>query len=256
MFSALESIPFTVSAPHTTEATLATSDNAIAYSNIPTIIRILDEARGMRVTLTIKLEQDQRTHVFHTRIQQLNELRLQAVLHRLSPGAWQQLITGTREVEVSCQLPTGLLYFRTTIAPFDNDPGNPYCVLAIPGILYKHQLRSSYRVNLPPGSSHIALPLGSRVLNGYCLNLSLEGCCAIFRGDLDLLERDDKLPKLTLSLDDDLQFSTAATVCRKSVLQNGSTQLGLRFAPLGGDLQRKLQTSLTSLQRRQLRKYS
>jgi hypothetical protein len=37
-------------------------------------------------------------------------------------------------------------------------------------------------------------------------------------------------------------------------MQNGSVQLGLRFEPLDTDLQRKLQTSLTSLQRRQLRK--
>jgi hypothetical protein len=37
-------------------------------------------------------------------------------------------------------------------------------------------------------------------------------------------------------------------------MQNGSTQLGLRFEPLDTDLQRRLQASLTTMQRRQLRK--
>ena len=76
----------------------------------------------------------------------------------------------------------------------------------------------------------------------------------MFRGDLESMTRDVFVPGLAVSLDDSLQFTIDATVCRRQVMQNGSTQLGLRFDALDTDLQRKLQVSLTALQRRQLRK--
>jgi c-di-GMP-binding flagellar brake protein YcgR len=176
------------------------------------------------------------------------------VLHKLTPSNWHEFIKSDIDVEVSCQLPSGLLRFRSTLAPLEAETVTPYCVMQLPQLIYKHQLRSSYRVTLPPGSSSLALPLGDRTLNGYCLNMSLDGCCGIFRGDLEMFQRDFVVPALTVSLDDSLQFTTEAVVCRRQLMPNGSTQLGLRFDPLSADLQRKLQVSLTNLQRRQLRK--
>jgi c-di-GMP-binding flagellar brake protein YcgR len=235
-------------------AALPDSDNAIAYNNLPTIMRILDDACSKRATLTIKLETDHKLHIYHSRIQSVDAVNMQMVLHKLSPTNWADLMTREFEVEVSCQLPSGLLRFYSTIAPLEAETINPYCVLALPKVVHKHQLRSSYRVVMPPGSSTLAFPHGDRTVNGFCFNLSLEGCCGIFRGDLDLLMRDVVVPGLTLSLDDALKFTTDATVCRRQVMQNGSTQLGLRFEPLDTDLQRRLQASLTQMQRRQLRK--
>ncbi len=230
------------------------TDSAIAFSNLPTIVRILEDACSKRATLTLKLDTGGKLYVYHSRIQSVDTGHMQMVLHKLMPATWADLITREFVVEVSCQLPSGLLRFHSTIAPLEAETINPYCVLALPRILYKHQLRSSYRVVMPPGSSSLAFPHGEGRVQGYCLNLSLEGCCGIFRGELDTLVRDTLVRKLTVSLDDALQFTIDATVCRRQVMQNGSIQLGLRFEPLDSELQRKLQTSLTSLQRRQLRK--
>jgi c-di-GMP-binding flagellar brake protein YcgR len=175
-------------------------------------------------------------------------------LHKVTPPHWAELVTQDFDVEVSCQLPSGLLRFQSTLAPLEAETITPYCVLALPRVLHKHQLRSSYRVVMPPGASSLSFPHGQRMLQGFCLNLSLEGCCGIFRGELETLTRDVPVPGLTVSLDDSLQFTTDATVCRHQLMQNGSTQLGLRFDALDVELQRKLQVSLASLQRRQLRK--
>jgi c-di-GMP-binding flagellar brake protein YcgR len=232
----------------------AGSDSVIAFNNLPVIARILDDACARRATVTIKLETGSKLHIYHSRIQSVDTIHMQMVLHKLMPSNWVDLITQEYDVEVNCQLPSGLLRFRSTIAPLEADAINPYCVLTLPQTLYKHQLRSSYRVIMPPGSSSLTLPYGERRIQGFCLNLSLEGCCGIFRGELDTLTRDAPVPDLTVSLDDSLQFTTDATVCRRQVMQNGSLQLGLRFDALDTDVQRKLQVSLTSLQRRQLRK--
>jgi c-di-GMP-binding flagellar brake protein YcgR len=238
----------------TMQAVLQDSDNAIAYNSLPTIIRLLEDAAGKRSTLTIKLETGNRLHIYHSRIQSVDTTHMQLVLHKLTPSNWAELVTKEFDVEVNCQLPSGLLRFNSTIAPLEAETLSPYCVVALPKTIYKHQLRSSFRVLMPPGSSSLALPVGERSINGYCLNLSLEGCCGIFRGDLDTMTRDVFVPGLKVSLDDSLQFTTDVTVCRRQVMQNGSTQLGFRFEALDTDLQRKLQASLTQLQRRQLRK--
>jgi len=230
-------------------------DSAIAFSSAPSIARILDDACSKRATLTIKLETGSKLHIFHSRIQSVDTSHAQMVLHKLMPSGWAALITQEFAVEVSCQLPSGLLRFQSIIGPLEAETINPYCVLALPEVLYKHQLRSSYRVIMPPGSSSLTLPYGERRIQGYCLNLSLEGCAGMFRGELDGMTRDVFVPNLTVSLDDSLQFTTDATVCRRQVMQNGSTQLGLRFEALDVEVQRKLQVSLTSLQRRQLRKH-
>lgn len=230
------------------------SENAITFSNLPTIVRILDDACANRANLTIQIETGSKVYVYHSRIQSVDAVRMQMVLHKLTPSTWLDLVTKEFEVEVSCQLPSGLLRFRSTLAPLEARTINPYCVLALPRMLHKYQLRSSYRVIMPPGSSTLALPLNARKLQGFCLNLSLEGCGGMFRGDLEALTRGVFVRDLTVSLDDALQFTTDATVCRRQVMQNGSTQVGLRFEPLDADLQRKLQASLTHFQRRQLRK--
>lgn len=230
------------------------SDNAIAYSNPATIARILDEACAQRATLTLKLETGAKLHIYHSRIQSVDTRYMQMVLHKLTPSTWLELVTREFDVDVTCQLASGLLRFQSTLAPLEAETVNPYCVLALPALLHRHQLRSSYRVVMPPGASSLSLQYGASMLQGFCLNLSLEGCCGIFRGDLAGLTREARVPALKLSLDDSLQFTTAATVCRRQLMQNGSTQLGLRFDPLDIELQRRLQTSLTGLQRRQLRK--
>jgi c-di-GMP-binding flagellar brake protein YcgR len=235
---------------------LLNTDSAITFSNLPTIARILEDACSKRALLTLKIETASKLYVYHSRIQLVDLAHMQIVLHKLTPSSWLDLVTQDLDVEVNCQLPSGLLRFQSVLSPLEAETINPYCVLALPGTLYKHQLRSSFRVTLPPGSSMLKLPLAERLLNGYCLNLSLEGCCGIFRGNLENFPRDSVVPALTVSLDDSLQFTTEATVCRHQIMPNGSTQLGLRFEPLDADLQRKLQASLTSLQRRQLRKNS
>ena len=230
------------------------AENAIVYHSQPTIARILDDACSKRATLTIKLETNSKLHIFHARIQSLDTAHMQMVLHKLAPSNWAELVTQDFHVDVSCQLPSGLLRFQSTIAPLEAEAISPYCVLALPGLMYKHQLRSSYRVVMPPGACALSFAFGAHVLQGFCLNLSLEGCCGMFRGDLDTLTRDVRVRDLTVSLDGKLRFTTDATVCRRQPMQNGSTQLGLRFDALDTDLQRKLQASLASLQRRQLRK--
>lgn len=230
------------------------SDGAVACSSPATIARLLDEACAQRATLTLKLEAGTKLHIYHARIQGVDTRHMQMVLHKLTPSNWLELVTQEFDVDVSCQLACGLLRFQSTLAPLEAETVNPYCVLAMPALLHKHQLRSSYRVVMPPGASSLSLQLGERTLQGFCLNLSLEGCCGLFRGDFATLARDAVIPTLNVSLDDSLQFTTAATVCRRQLMQNGSTQLGLRFDPLDIELQRKLQTSLTGLQRRQLRK--
>lgn len=231
------------------------SDAAISYSNLPTIVRILDDACAKRATLTLRVESGGRVHIYHSRIQSIDTVRMQMVLHRLMPSHWSELITREFDVEVSCQLPSGLLRFNSTLAPLDADGASPYCVLSLPTLLHKHQLRSSYRVMMPPGASMLTLVHEGRTLQGYCLNLSLEGCGGIFRGELATLLRETEVPALTVDVHGELQFTTSATVCRHQVMPNGSTQLGLRFDSLDADLQRKLQACLTSLQRRQLRRH-
>ena len=238
----------------TLQAAFADADGAVLVSNPATIARILDDAASKRATLTIKLETAAKLYIYHSRIQGLDMAHSQMVLHKLMPANWVEHVTTEHEVEVSCQLPSGLLRFRSTLAPLEAETISPYCVLALPRELHKHQLRSSYRVVMPPGSSSLTLLHGGTTVHGHCLNLSLEGCGGMFRGELAELTRDVVVPQLSVRLDDTLHFTTAATVCRRHPMQNGSTQLGLRFDALDVEVQRKLQVSLTNLQRRQLRK--
>jgi c-di-GMP-binding flagellar brake protein YcgR len=234
-------------------AALPPSDSTLVFNHAPAIARLLDEAREKRRALTLKLDLGEKLYIYHSRIQQVDAGNGCALLHKLVPSGWQDLVTEPRHVEVSCQLPSGMLRFQSKLLPQDAE--EPLlCRLTLPSLLYKHQLRASFRVILPPGSGVVALPWQDRVIRGYCLNLSLEGCCGVFRGEFTELQRDTEIVDLAVSLDEGLQFRTDAAVCRKQAMPNGSTQIGLRFDPLPADLQRKLQTSLTGVQRRQLRR--
>jgi c-di-GMP-binding flagellar brake protein YcgR len=235
------------------DSELQDTDNTITYHTPLAIARILEEACAKRAPLTIKFETASRIHRFHSRIQRVDPLRMEMVLHKLMPPTWMDLVTQALDVDVSCLLPSGVLRFQSTLSPLEADTTNPYCVLALPQLLLKHQMRSSYRVVIPPGSSSLSFTWHERDVRGFCFNLSLEGCCGIFRAGLDGLTRDVVVPNFTISLDDSLQFTTGATVCRRQVMHNGSTLLGLRFDALDSELQRRLQASLTSIQRRQLR---
>lgn len=239
--------------PRMLDSELQDTDNTITYQTPPVILRVLEEACSTRATLTVRYETTTRAHRFHTRIHSVDMLRMQVMLHQLTPADWLQLIAEDGEVDVRCHMPSGVLSFRTSPAPFEGDTTHPYCVLSLPLVVHKQQKRSSYRVVLPPGSSSVAFTWHERRLQGFCFNLSLEGCCGIFRGNLEDVVHDEVLADLSIALDDSLQFTTAATVCRRQLLPNGATLLGLRFDTLESDLQRRLQASLTSIQRRQLR---
>jgi c-di-GMP-binding flagellar brake protein YcgR len=239
--------------PRMLDSDLQDTDNTVTYHTPLAIARILEEACAKRAPLTIKFETASRIHRFHARIQSVDPLRMEMVLHRLMPPNWIELVMQGLEVDVSCLLPSGVLRFQSQLSPLEADTTNPYCVLTLPQVMQKHQMRSSYRVVVPPGTSALSFTWEAREVRGFCFNLSLEGCCGIFRAGLDGLTRDIIVPDFNISLDDSLQFTTGATVCRRQVMHNGSTLLGLRFEALDSDLQRRLQASLTSIQRRQLR---
>ncbi|MDY6981498.1 MAG: PilZ domain-containing protein [Pseudomonadota bacterium] len=239
--------------PRTLESELQESDNTLTYDSPLAIARVLDEACAKRAPLTLKLETASRIHLYHSRIQSIDSAAAQMVLHQLMPSNWTELVTHEFVADVSCVLPSGVLRFISTLAPLEAATTNPYCVLALPQVMYKQQSRSSYRVVMPPGSSRLSLIWRDRLVHGFCFNLSLEGCCGIFRGELDMVSRGVVVPGLSVSLDDSLQFTIAATVCRRQAMHNGSTLLGLRFDPLESELQRRLQASLTGIQRRLLR---
>ena len=239
--------------PSMLDSELQDSDNTFTYDTPLAIARVLDEACAKRASLTLRLETASHVHLFHSRIQGVDLAAMRVVLHQLMPSNWMELVTREFVTDVSCLLPSGVLRFISTLAPLEADTLNPYCVLALPQLVHKQQSRSSYRVVVPPGSSRLTLIWRDRIVHGFCFNLSLEGCCGIFRGELDMLARGTIVPGLSMSLDDSLQFTVAATVCRRQMMQNGSTLLGLRFAPLDSDLQRRLQASLAGIQRRLLR---
>lgn len=239
--------------PRMLDSELQDSDNTLTFNTPLAIARVLDEACAKRAALTLRLETASRVHLFHSRIQSVDSAAMQIVLHQLMPSNWMEIVTREFVTDVSCQLASGVLRFVSMLAPLEAGTLNPYCVLALPQLMYKQQSRSSYRVVMPPGSSRLSLIWRDRIVQGFCFNLSLEGCCGIFRSELDMLARGTAVPGLSISLDDSLQFTVAATVCRRQVMHNGSTMLGLRFEPLDSDLQRRLQASLTGIQRRQLR---
>jgi c-di-GMP-binding flagellar brake protein YcgR len=231
-----------------------TADGYVTLDNRASTARMFEECFGLRSTLTIKLQVASRLHVFQTRIHHVDVVQGSVMLHRLSPAGWRELVDGPTAVEVSCQLPSGLYRCTTQLAPLEQDPQNPYSMLSFPDVLYRFQLRSSFRVNVPQHSSMIVLPWSEQVFNGNCVNLSLDGSCAFFRDNLSAwLRKDDVLDNLHFMLDGALQFRASAIVCRLEALPAG-TRLGLRFQALDTALQRQLQAELTRLQRESLRR--
>jgi len=225
-----------------------------ALSHPATVQRLLHDCADASSELTIRIEQDGRLQVLHGVIRSVDANG--ALLHRLRPLQWHGLLAEAPvDVEVSYRLPTGLFRFQATLRPFEPGPSNPYCILSLPAVIHQKQARGSYRVNLPVRSTQALLPLEGTVLAGYCLNLSMEGCCCVFREVIAAhFAINDVIPGLGLVLQDILTFDTAATIRRIETLDSGSTRLGLRFAPLPPLQQRQLQAALTTLQRDWLRK--
>lgn len=233
-------------------------------ANTFSIERKLEEIRRKRLPLTLHVYKGDRDYVYQSSIQALEPGTNRAILTQLTPSSWRNLIQEKLQVTVSCYMPNGHLLFDSTVFPFENMETSLYCVLDFPAEMHKQQLRSSYRVSMQEHDTHLSLWVNNRKFSGKCLDLSLNGCCGQFSDELQeylhsITEENDEPVledsrfALHVALHDSLQFETVARVCRSKPEEGGKLTLGINFMKTDSDWQRKLQRSLSAIQREQLR---
>jgi c-di-GMP-binding flagellar brake protein YcgR len=229
--------------------------------NTSSIERKLEEIRRKRLPLTLHVYKDNKDYVYHSSIQTLEPGSNRAILTQLTPSSWRNLIQEKLHATVSCYMPNGHLLFDSTVFPFENNETSLYCLLDYPAEMHKQQLRSSYRVSTLEHDAHLSLWVNNKRFSGKCLDLSLNGCCGQFSDELSSYltsDEDDTVlndPRFALqvALGSSLQFETVARVCRSKAEEGGKLTLGINFMKTDSDAQRKLQRSLSAIQREQLR---
>lgn len=235
--------------------------NSSDYSLIqrkPAILRKLDEIQRSRVQFRVHVFVDgEVVGVYNSSIQRVDAKSGTVILHQLSPNTWRKHVVRKHPVTISCYLKSGHLVFDTLIAPLDDEPHNPFCVLQIPTSMHVQQLRSSYRVTLLPNTASVELRIGRHLVTGKCLDLSLNGCCALFPPLLsDLLQENDAPGGgwlLRVYYEGRELFMTNATICRKKDEVAGLLTVGLNFSKAETERSRILQPLLLNLQRERIR---
>lgn len=230
-------------------------------TNADSIERKLEEIRRKRLPLTLHVNKDGKDYVFHSSIQSLHPGTQRAILTQLTPTSWRSLIKEQLHVTVSCYMPNGHLLFDSTIAPFANGETSLYCMMDFPAEMHKQQLRSSYRVSMQQHDAYLSLWVNEKKFSGKCLDLSVNGCCGEFSGELQQFladaetsgALDDSRFTLQVALDDSaLRFDTVARICRSKPQADGTLTLGINFVKTSSEWQHKLQQSLSVIQRMQL----
>lgn len=229
--------------------------------NPVTITRILNQMHFASSKVSIHVEDDNGdTRTFHSTISRVDRKQRQIIIHQLQPKGWLQVANSGQKVEVNCFMSSGQLSFYSTLSSLDASRENYYSVLALPDEVSKFQLRSAYRVFMPPGTCKVSLVLrdaaGSDTrMDAVGMDLSLDGSCLRFIGDvLSLLPEEKVLHDLQFDvLSGKVQFSSTARICRLTASQGGQTIAGIRFLPLPEPVKKQLETALAEVQRQQLR---
>lgn len=232
----------------------------VTLSNPVTILRLLNQLHFSRSKVLLHAENEAGVHSFHSTIARVQRKERGIVLHRPEPRDWQRIVAPGTIVEVICFLPSGQLSFFSALWPLDDAGQSHYCTLTLPAEVSKFQLRSAYRVFLPPGSSSAQLTLqdteGKLLLcDAAVLDISLEGCALRCKGDvLPLLSQHTLLPEVHFTLlNGSLRFTCDLRLCRSSTTRMGQVLAGGQFLPLPEVLARRLQALLAEVQRQQLR---
>lgn len=238
----------------------ATGFGYVTLSNPVTILRLLNQLHFSRSKVLLHAENEAGVHSFHSTIARVQRKDRGIVLHRPEPRDWQRVVAPGTLVEVICFLPSGQLSFFSQLWPLDDGGNSHYCTLTLPAEVSKFQLRSAYRVFLPPGSSTALLTLldteGKQLLcEAAVLDLSLEGCALRCSAEvLPLLSQHALLPEVRFSLlNGSLQFNSDLRICRSSTTRMGQVLAGGQFLPLPDAQARRLQGLLAEVQRQQLR---
>lgn len=264
--------PAPANLPNTVLATSLRPENSVqefdyvTINNPTTINRILNQMHYSHSKVSIHVEVADKVNgnssvcSFDSSIARVSRKDNQLIIHQLSPKGWQKVIKPGQLVEVNCFMPSGQLSFFSHLSPLDETRENYYCILSMPKEVSKFQLRSAFRVFMPPQTCRIGVTLkdadGKYVdFEGVGLDLSLEGCCLRFIGDVfPLLEEARIFRNLQFNiLSGALNFTTDAKICRLSSGQGGQTIAGVRFLPLPDSVKKRLQTALVDVQRIQLR---
>lgn len=245
-----------------------TTDQAFDYvtiTNPVTINRILNQMHYSHSKVSIHVdgpnngESENTAITFHSSIARVSRKDNQLIIHQLSPKGWQKVIKPGQLVEVNCFMASGQLSFFSRFSPLDETRENYYGVLSMPTQISKFQLRSAFRVFMPPETCKISLTLkdesGKAIdFDGVGLDLSPEGCCLRFIGDALPLLQDKSMLKLHFNiLSGTVEFTTDAKICRITTIQGGQVVAGVRFLPLADSVKKQLQTALVDVQRIQLR---
>lgn len=232
----------------------------VTLSNPVTILRLLNQLHFSRSKVILHAENETGMHSFHTSIARVQRKDRGIVLHGLEPRDWQRIVAPGTQVEVICFLPSGQLQFFSQLWPLADAGDSHYCTLTLPAEVSKFQLRSAYRVFLPPGSSKALVTLQDAAgttlrCEAAVLDLSLQGCGLRFTTDvLPLLAQQPHLVDVQIDLlDGSLRFSSDLRVCRSSTTRMGQVVAGVQFLPLPEPLTRRLQALLAEVQRQQLR---
>lgn len=230
-------------------------------TNPVTINRILNQMHYTNSKISLHVNTDAGgTLTYRSSIARVNRKNGQIVIHQIQPGGWQQAVEPGRQVEVNCFMSSGQMTFFSRLSPLDDSRDNYYCVLSMPKELTKFQLRSAYRVFMPPGTCEIRVSVNdnegkSATFEGVGLDLSLDGCCLRFIGDVYSLLGEEKMFRgLEFNiLSGALRFTTDATISRTSEGPRGQKIAGVKFLPLPEPVKRQLQSALVDIQRLQLR---
>jgi c-di-GMP-binding flagellar brake protein YcgR len=232
----------------------------VTLNNPVTILRLLNQLHFSRSKVLLHAENEAGVHSFHSTIARVQRRERGIVLHRPEPRDWQRVVAPGTIVEVICFLTSGQLSFFSQLWPLDDAGESQYCTLTLPPEVSKFQLRSAYRVFLPPGSSTALLTLQDSdgkplQCETSVLDLSLQGCALRLNAEvLPLLSQQALLPEVQFSLlNGSLQFSSDLRLCRSSATRMGQVLAGGQFLPLPEPLARRLQALLAEVQRQHLR---
>lgn len=226
--------------------------------NPASILRKLVEIQRKRMPVKLHVFDDgELAGMFDSTFHRVEHDHNHIVLHQLAPNSWRDVVLDTHPVTVNCYLPSGHLIFDTVISPLERHANNPFCKIALPSVLHVQQLRAAYRVPLLPNTGRVELRLGRHLIEGKCLDISLNGCCAQFPGTLlDLLDANPigagGYP-LRLFHNREELCQASVKICRQKLESFGVVTAGLQFTRPDPQRTRRLQQLVLQLQRTNIR---
>jgi len=190
---------------------------------------------------------------FHSRVVKVESNNDILIIQKPEQNGWEYKLHNNGNVNVISHLSTGTIKFTTAISGLDELDDPLFCELSLPQQLQRKQLRSYFRVPLMRYESGIILMLpDNNPVVGNCIDISMGGITGWFPGFKGSFDPGSCISHCHITIENMLDLCCQVTVSRIEKTRNGNPLLGLRFKELEPGQSRKLQQTISQLERRTL----